>query len=146
MEGKYRKGVFMVVFTRKGKKIKYLLLNRILHWTGWEFPKAGVKKGENDEKAVIRELKEETGLKAVKILDLKVDGEFDYGRELPDRPGIKGQTFKLFSVEVKEGKVKIDKREHVGYKWLDYKKAYNLLTFCVQKRCLKVVNWFIRSL
>lgn len=142
MKGKYRKGVFMVVFSGK----KYLLLNRILHWQGWEFPKAGIEKGENNEKAVVRELREETGLKARKILDLKVKGKFDYGRELPDRPGIKGQTFKLYAVEVKRGKVRIDKNEHTDYKWLNYKKAYNLLTFCVQKRCLKIVDWFIKSL
>ena len=143
---KYRKGVFMVVYARKGKKIEYLLLERILHWTGWEFPKAGLERGENDERAVVRELKEETGLKAGKILDLKVDGKFDYGRELPDRIGIKGQTFKLYAVEVKKRKVSIDKREHTGYKWLEYKKAHSLLRWNVQKRCLRVVNWFIRSL
>jgi len=146
MKSKYRKGVFMVVYAKKGKKISYLLLERILHWQGWEFPKAGIEKGENDEKAVIRELKEETGLKPRKILDLKVNGKFDYRRELEDRPGIKGQTFKLFAVEVKKRKVKIDKNEHISYKWLDYEKAKNLLTWNLQKRCLKVVNWFIRSL
>ncbi|MEK6820150.1 MAG: NUDIX domain-containing protein, partial [Nanoarchaeota archaeon] len=108
---RYRKGVFMVVYAKKGEKIEYLLLERILHWIGWEFPKAGLEKGENDERAVVRELKEETGLKAKKILDLKVDGKFDYGRELPDRKGIKGQTFKLYAVEVKKRKVKIDRSE-----------------------------------
>ena len=143
---RYRKGVFMVVYAKKGEKIEYLLLERILHWIGWEFPKAGLEKGENDERAVVRELKEETGLKAKKILDLKVDGKFDYGRELPDRKGIKGQTFKLYAVEVKKRKVKIDRSEHTGYKWLEYKKAHNLLTWNVQKRCLRVVNWFIKSL
>ena len=143
-KGRYRKSVFMVVYA--GKKPEYLLLNRILHWNGWEFPKGGINGKENIEKAVIRELKEETGLKARKILDLKVRGKFDYGRELSDRPGIKGQTFKLYAVEVKKGKVKIDKREHTGCKWLTYKKAHNLLTFCVQKRCLKFVNWFLKSL
>jgi len=144
MKGKYRKGVFMVVYS-KGKKIEYLLLNRILHWQGWEFPKGGVK-GENDEKAVVRELKEETGLKPIRILDLEVNGKFNYRRELPDRLGIRGQTFKLFAVEVRKGRVRIDKREHIGYKWLDYKKAEKMLTWNVQKRCLKVVDWFLKSL
>lgn len=141
-KGKYRKGVFLVVYSDK----KYLLLHRTLHWQGWEFPKAGLEKGENDEKAIKRELKEETGLKPIKILDLKVDGKFDYGRELPDRPGIKGQTFKLFAVEVKKGKVRIDKNEHISYRWLDYRKAEKLLTWNIQKRCLRVVNWFLRGL
>jgi 8-oxo-dGTP pyrophosphatase MutT (NUDIX family) len=142
-KGKYRRGVFIVVFS--GKKPEYLLLNRILHWQGWEFPKGGVD-GENDEKAVIRELKEETGLVARRILDLKVNGKFDYRRELPDRLGIKGQTFKLYAVEVRKGKIKIDKKEHVGYRWAKFQEAEKMLTWNVQKRCLKVVNWFIKSL
>jgi len=142
---KYRKGVFLVVFSRK-RKTEYLLLHRILHWQGWEFPKGGIKSQENTMKAVKRELKEETGLNAEKIIDLKVNGKFDYGRELPDRKGIKGQTFKLFAVEVKKKKVRIDRNEHTSYKWLDYNKAYNSLTWQVQKRCMKAVNWFIRSL
>ena len=140
---KYRKGVFIVVYA--GKKPECLLLNRILHWQGWEFPKGGVNGKENIENAVKRELKEETGLIARKIIDLKVNGKFDYGRELPDRPGIKGQTFKLYAVEVKKGKVKIDKREHTGYKWAKFQEAEKLLTFCIQKRCLKVVDWFVRN-
>lgn len=95
---------------------------------------------------MVRELKEETGLKPVRILDLEVNGKFNYRRELSDRPGIRGQTFKLFAVEVRKGRVKIDKREHIGYKWLDYEKAEKMLTWNIQKRCLKVMNWFIKSL
>ena len=144
MKNKYRKGIFMVVFS--GSKPEYLLLNRILHWQGWEFPKGGIKGKEKIEKTISRELKEETGLKPIKIIDVKVNGKFEYGRELPDRPGIKGQTFKLFAVEVRKGRVKIDKREHIGYKWLSYKKAEKFLTFYVQKRCLKFVNWYLKSL
>lgn len=146
MKEKYRKGIFMVVYSRKGRKLEYLLLNRILHWQGWEFPKGGIEKKELVEKTINRELKEETGLKAGKIIDLKVNGKFDYGRELPDRPGIRGQIFKLYAVEVRKGSVKIDRREHTDYAWLPYKQAYNLLTFFVQKRCLKVVNWFLLNL
>jgi len=130
---RYRKGIFLIVFSGK----RDLLLHRILHWQGWEFPKGGMEKGENDEKAVIRELKEETGLKPVRIIDLKVQGKFDYGRELPDRKGIKGQTWKLFAVEVHKSKVKFDRKEHDRYSWLTFKKAYSLLTWKTQKNCLK---------
>ncbi len=138
---KYRKGVFLVVFN----KDKYLLLKRVLHWTGWEFPKGGIESNESIEKAVSRELREETGLIARRIIDLKASGKFDYGRELPDRPGILGQTWHLFAVQVSTKKVRLDKREHLSYKWLNYPQAYNLLTFNIQKRCLKVVNWFLKD-
>lgn len=136
---KYRKGIFFVVY-RKGKKIIYLLLRRNLHWEGWEFPKAGLNKGEGDSEAVKRELEEETGLEARKIEKFNKTGKFDYNREFKDRPKVKGQTWKLYGVEVKDGKVKLDKNEHSDYKWLEFDKALKLLTWPNQKQCLKLVN------
>ncbi|MCX6748873.1 MAG: NUDIX domain-containing protein [Candidatus Pacearchaeota archaeon] len=138
---KYRKGVFIVVFYGK----KYLLLGRVLHWNGWEFPKAGLKKGEQDKEAVKRELKEETGLKARKIIDFKIKGKFKYAQEYNDRPGILGQTWHLFAVQSSSRRVKIDRREHSSYKWLNFKQAYKLLTWQSQKKCLKLVDKFLRS-
>ena len=141
---RYRKGVFIVVYRKGRKKFEYLILNRILHWQGWEFPKGGLEKGENDEEAAKRELKEETGLKARRMLKLKEKGKFDYGRELADRPGILGQAWKLFAAEAEKGKIRIDKNEHQDYRWLGFKQAYNLLTWPSQKRCLRIVDKFIR--
>jgi len=140
MKLKYRKGIFLVVFRKEKKKIFYLVLKRKLHWKGWEFPKGGVEKNESLLQAVKRELKEETGLKIKKIINMKINGKFDYPRKLKDMPGIKGMNYSLYAVEVKKGKVKIDKIEHSGYKWLDFKQAYKKLSFDNKKRCLKLVN------
>ena len=136
---KYRKGVFILVYCDN----KYLLLKRKLHWVGWEFPKAGLERGEQDKQAVSRELREETGLKPKKIIDFKIRGKFKYAREYSDRPGISGQTWHLFLVEVSSKIVKTDKNEHSSYKWLEFKQAYNLLTWPSQKKCLKIVNKFL---
>jgi len=46
----------------------------------------------------------------------------------------------LYSAEVKKGKVKFDKIEHSGYKWMKFKDAVRKLTWKNQKKCLKVVN------
>lgn len=138
----YRKGVFLVVFLKK-KRLEYLLLHRILHWNGWEFPKGGIEK-ERIENAVRRETKEESGLKVKRIFNFKKKGRFNYNRELPDRKGIKGQTWRLFAVEVEKCKVKIDKIEHDDYKWLNFKEAYKLLTWKDQRECLKIVNKFLK--
>jgi len=133
---KYRKGIFIVVFSEN----KYLLLERKLHWTGWEFPKAGLERGEQDKQAVSRELKEETGLKPKRIIDFKIKGKFLYKKEYADRPGILGQTWHLFAVEVSSERVKVDKLEHSSYKWLGYDGAYKLLSWANQKKCLKEVE------
>ena len=46
---------------------KYLILKRKLHWKGWEFVKGNIDH-EGYRKAVLREIREETGLKKVRII------------------------------------------------------------------------------
>ena len=141
MKAKYRKGVFFVVYKKDGNKISYLVLKRKKHWLGWEFPKGGIEKNETGKDAVLRELREETGLKLKKFSDLSdIRGKFEYNEELADRPGIMGMGWKLFAIKVFFDDVKIDKKEHSSYKWLDFKQAYNILTWANQKRCLRAVS------
>lgn len=137
---KYRKGIFFVVYRKEKGKVKYLVLNRKLHWKGWEFPKAGVEREETGEKAVVRELREETGCKAEKITKFNISGKYKYTKEIAERKGYIGQSWKLFAVEVDCGKIKIDRREHKGYKWLNVKDAVKILTWNNQKKCLRIVN------
>mgnify|MGYP001598286586 CR=1 FL=1 len=140
MKLKFRKGVFVVVYKKEKNKVLYLVLKRKLHWKGWEFSKGGVEKKENLRKAVIREIKEETGLKAAKIIDMKIKGKYNYKKMYKDRPRIKGMSWHLFAAEVGKNKVKLDKKEHSGYKWLEFEKAEKLLTHSEQRRCLRLVN------
>ena len=142
---KYRKGIFLVAYSIENNKIKYLILKRKLHWKGWEFPKGGVEKGENLIRAVKREIKEETGLKPIKIKKYNSKGIYRYDKTLEDRPEMKGQTFSLFSTEIPYGKIKIDKIEHSGYKWLGFKDAMKKLTWKNQKKCLNIVNKWLKK-
>ena len=141
---KYRKAVFIVTYSKTEKGIEYLILKRKLHWKGWEFPKGGMNFLETKKHAVKRELKEETGLKALNIKKFDVHGKYKYDKEYPDRPGIKGQTYTLFAVETKKGKVKIH-NEHSTYKWLSFKEALKKLTWKNQRKCLKVVNDWLKK-
>lgn len=144
MSLKYRKGIFFVTYyLTKSNEPVYLLEKRKLHWKGWEFPKAGKRKFETNKHALKRELKEETGLKPIKIINHKVKGKYKYPKELKDRKGIGGQTYTLFSVQVKKKKVKIDKHEHDGYDWLVFDKAIKKITHSDQKKCLRIVNKFL---
>ena len=142
---RYRKAVFVVTYSIIGNKIYYLVLKRKLHWKGWEFPKGGMKNSETKIKAVKRELKEETGLKALKIKKFNIKGKYKYDREYSDRPGIKGQTYNLFAAEVKKGKIKLDKLEHSNYKWLSFKDAIKKLTWKNQKKCLRIINNYLKN-
>ena len=138
---KYRKGVFFVVYyLDKQNNPTYLLQKRKLHWKGWEFPKGGVERFESKKKTIKRELKEETGLPLVKLTKFKEKGKYPYPKEFKDRKGITGQTYTLYSVEVKKGKLKLDKKEHYSAKWLKFDNALKTLTHANQRKCLRIVN------
>lgn len=138
--GKYRHAIFAVVYSKTGNRVEYLILKRKHHWKGWEFVKGKIERFETMKMAVKRETKEETGLKILKIKNFNVNGKYKYKKRLKDRPGITGQTYHLFAVEVRKGKVKIDKGEHSGYEWLAFNHAVKKLTWPNQRKCLKVVN------
>jgi 8-oxo-dGTP pyrophosphatase MutT (NUDIX family) len=140
MKGKYRKGVFIVTYRKEKGKILYLILKRKLHWKGWEFSKGGAEPGESLKQTAIRELTEETGQKPLNLKSYKLNGKYKYDKEYKDRVGFIGQTYQLFSAEIKSKSIKFDKREHSGYKWLDFDKAFSLLTFPDKKVCLNYVN------
>jgi len=143
---KYRKGVFIVTYFLENKKPIYLILKRKLHWRGYEFPKGGVKFFEFKRCAVKRELKEETGNFPIRIKNFKIKGRYPYSKELSDRKGIYGQTFTLFSAEIKKTKkIKIDKKEHLSFEWCSFEKALKKLTYSDQKKCLKIVNKWIKE-
>ena len=141
----YRKAAFIVIYRRDKSKILYLLLKRKLHWKGWEFPKGGVKKNEAVLKAVQREIKEETGQKPLNIKKYPIQGKYKYLKKLEDRSNIIGQTYQLFSAQIKNKKIKIDKLEHSSYKWLEFKKTVKLLTYSNQRKCLRIIHRKLNS-
>jgi len=140
---KYRKSVFIVVYRKEDKIIEYLLLKRKLRWRGWEFPKGGREGKETPMQTVIRELKEETGQSSVKITKLNFKGRYDFKKEHPDFPGCKGQEFQLFLAKIREKNIKIDKREHSSFKWLEFKEALKIVDFPEKKKSLKIVNKYL---
>jgi len=139
---RYRKAVFVVVYRKEKEKIKYLLLKRKRNWIGWEFCKGGNHGREPNKKTALREVKEETGHKALNIKKYNKSGKYKYSHKIEDRPGMIGQTYNLFSAEIGKGKITMDTEyhEHSAYKWVDYKKALKMLTWSNQRACLRLVN------
>jgi 8-oxo-dGTP pyrophosphatase MutT (NUDIX family) len=142
-KGKYRRGIFAVTYAKDKGKIYYLILKRKHHWSGWEFTKGGIDSGESKERAARREVKEETGLVPLEIKKFNYSGKYLYKKKFADRTGMIGQTFSLYAVRVKNGKVKIDKKEHTGYKWFDFDTAVKKVKHNNQKRSLRIVNDFL---
>ena len=143
---KYRKAVFAVVYAKEGNEFSYLVLERKLHWKGWEFPKGGVDEGESEEQAAKREVREETGLSVKgQIKKFDIHGKYKFPKILKGRPGIIGQTYSLYAVEVVRGKVKLDSYEHSSYEWMNFKEAFKKLTWKDQKKCLQIVNGWLEG-
>ena len=136
----YRKAFFCVTYRKEKDKILYLLQKRKLHWKGWEFPKGGIEGKEKIIQTIKREIKEEAGQNPTSIKSYPIQGRYSYSKILKDRPNIIGQTFKLFSAELKKEKVKLDCKEHSAYKWIEFDESIKLLTYSNQRRCLRVVN------
>ena len=142
---KYRKGFFIVTYSRTKKGIKYLVLKRKLHWRGWEFPKGGLENRESIKNGIKREIKEETGKLPFNIKKFNVSGKYKYEKELKDRKDLDGQTYILYSVEIKPDSIKIDKKEHFDYQWLNFEKALKKLTWPNQRKCLRITNRFLNK-
>jgi len=143
MENKFRKGIFVVIYKiDNNKSIDYLLLKRKLHWKGWEFSKGGIEKGETKMQTVKREVREESGINPVKgkIKKYNLKGKYFYDKNTIKDRCCEGQTYELFSAQIKKGKIKIDKKEHSDYKWVDFRKAIKMLKWKNQKRALGVVD------
>jgi 8-oxo-dGTP pyrophosphatase MutT (NUDIX family) len=140
---KYRRGVFVIVYSIVENKPQYLILKRKLHWKGWEFPKGARRIYETKKMTACRELKEETGLKILKIKKFKMSGKYKYDKKYPDRKNFTSQSYDaVFSAEVKKRKVKIDKLEHSDYKWVTFSEEIKKLKWQNQRRCLiKINNW-----
>lgn len=140
---KYRKAVFIAIYRKnpKTQAVEYIILKRKKHWIGWEFVKGGIEKGESIKSAVRREVYEETGSRPKKISRYPLSGKYKYHKMFADRPNIMGQTYTLWGAELPaERKIKIDRKEHSAYAWVDFSKAIKMLTHKNQKKCLNFVN------
>ena len=145
-KGRLRKAIFAVVYSKTPNKVKYVILKRKKHWKGWEFPKGKIERFETKRMAAKRESKEETGLKILKIKKFRIKGIYKYKRNLKDRPKIIGQTYTLFALEGKYSKkIIVDKKEHYLGKWVSFKEAYKNLTWPNQRKCIKIVNDWLKN-
>jgi len=101
------------------KNGKYLAIKRVknVEVGTWEVPGGRVKFGEKVEDALIREIKEETGLK------IKIKKFLGYGQGLkcPHENGTTRHRFILyFECEVISGKLKLDEYEAKEYRWITW--------------------------
>jgi len=113
----------IIVFRRTREGPKFLILYH--GHTYWNFPKGKLESEERSWQAAMREVTEETGLKASEIRmlkDFKAYERFVFGKG-------KNKTFKvviLYLAETRQPQIKVS-QEHEGYGWFLFKDAKKLL-------------------
>jgi len=120
---------------------KFLLLHRILNWSGWEFAKGGIEDGEKIESAIGRELLEETGIPKFELID-KVDEYYFLNKITGKNVHVQNFVVRVSSNNrinfdnqpVVDGKVIL---EHDDFKWCFPSEAIKMITHDNSKRSMK---------
>lgn len=125
-----------VVFRDTPEGRLYLLLQ---NGGRWDFPKGGVEKGETELDTVMREVEEETGLRAIRILPgFRKVIEYYYKR---NRKNIHKQVVYLLASTSTE-RVRIS-FEHQGFGWFSYEKAVLKASYDNSKVTLSEAERFV---
>ena len=128
-----------VVYLKKEEQTKYLLLNYAAGH--WDFVKGNVEANETERETVLRELKEETAITDAKFVEgFKETIAYFYRRQ--------GLTVHkevvFFIIETHTEKVELS-FEHLGYIWLDYRRAMEKLNFKNAKDVLQKGHDFLKK-
>ena len=115
-----------IITIRKETDGRNYLLLKHANGAHWSFPKGHLEKGETPEEAATRELEEETGLKAVKLVP-------GFRREISytyERAGQRILKKVVYFLGVASGDRRVElSPEHLDYTWLPYEEARRKLTY-----------------
>jgi bis(5'-nucleosidyl)-tetraphosphatase len=140
----FEKSAGAIIFRRKDNQIYYLVLQYPTNKTGskkeyWGFAKGGIEGKETITETARREIKEETGLKDIKLIKQFKEKE-KYFFTVKKEKIFKIVIYLLAETNQKEIKIS---HEHVSWQWLPYQQALKKLTFKNARQVLKKANVFI---
>ena len=123
------------VYFQKAKEVEFLLLKRNknkLYEHLWQGVAGKIEKDEKAWETAVRELKEETGLAPKKMF--VADHVSRFYEKHKDRMNL----VPVFGIEV-DSKDVILSDEHIDYKWVDFKEAFETLVWNGQKKGIQTV-------
>ncbi len=128
-----------VVFYEEQKGLQYLLLK---YGAGhWDFPKGHIEKNENEMAAVLREVKEETGIANIEI----INGFRKVISYMFMKDGRLVRKEVVFYVGRAPTKIVQLSAEHLDFVWLPFDKALERLTFKTAKETLIEADNFLKN-
>lgn len=128
----------IILFRAQKNMHEYL----VLHYPHghWDLVKGKIEKGESQEQAALRELKEETGLTATLL-----DGFYEQYHYFFKQDGnLIKKTVYFFMGETAGESVTLS-AEHIGYAWLPFDQAMDRLTFENTQRVLEKAEQFLKN-
>lgn len=133
-----------VVFYRGVRGLEYLLLKHVPDSPRpeyWNFPKGHIEKRETSEEAARREVLEESGIRALRIIPgFKQTERYIYT--------LRGERILKFVVwflaQSRTKKVKVS-YEHTDARWLPYEEAYRRILYRGTKNLLKKAHQFLKK-
>lgn len=129
------------VFRQRNQCREYLLLKRsaeeTLYPNLWQIVTGTLQENEQALAGALRELQEETQLRALRVWNVPIVNSFY------DARNDVVQMVPLFAVEVQSLEEPVLSAEHQQYQWLNYDEAMKLLAWPTQRWGLKVIDEFI---
>lgn len=129
-----------VVFRRSGSQVLYLLLGFRRRGI-WCLPKGLIEHGESEVDAATREVKEETGVKSLKLIEKIGTIRYQFGYR--ERRFDKTVHFYLFETDQAET---IVGTEHDIYAWLPSEKAIQALSYPNERDIFERANLIVKTL
>ena len=144
----FEKSIGAIVFRgEKGEIFFLLLLYPSKNKDYYAFVKGHQEIGEADEETLKRELKEETGMKEIKVIPGFKEKEEYIFRDVykePENPPLVKKEVIYYLVETFSEKVKLSD-EHMSYQWLKLEEAKKLLRFKQAKEIIGKAFLFLNK-
>jgi len=133
--------VEVCIFRKSEGELQYLLLQRAgdeeLYPGIWQIVTGSIKKNERAEKAAMRELEEETGLKSRRFWTVPaMDSYFDTRNDAV-------QMVPIFAAEVDAALNVRLSHEHQRFEWLTYAAARDRIAWPGHRKAIEIVNEYI---